>query len=102
MGIPPRIHTSARGLRGHEVPDAESDRAPSSVVRGTGHVRGRNRGRGRGRGRVARMTDEPAPEANVAGMGVEFCAVHQTLETLVGLMANQLRAGAQPHAEPAP
>ena len=48
------------------------------------------------------MTDEPALEASVAGMAVKFCAVHQTLETLVGLMANQLGAGAQPHAEPAP
>ena len=100
--MPPRIQTRARGLGGHEVPDAESDKAPSPVVRGRGHVRGRNHSRGRGHGRVARMADEPAPKANVAGITTEFHVVHQTLETLVGLMANQVGAGAQPYTEPAP
>ena len=100
--MPPRIQTRARGPRGHEVSNAESGRAPSLVVRRRGCVRGRNRGKGKGRGREARMADEPTPEANVAGTTAEFRAVHQTLKTLVGLMANQVGAGAQPHTEPAP
>ena len=99
--MPPRIQTHARGPGGHKVPDTEFDRAPSPIAKRRGRVRGRNRGKGRGHGRAARMADKPTPKANVAGVTVDLRAVHHTLETLVGLMVNQVRAGAQPPTEPA-
>ena len=89
-----RLQSHARGSGGHDALDAESDKAPSPGARGRGHGRGRNHGKGRGHGGVARLADEPVFKANVAGVVADLCLVHQTLETLVGLMENQ--EGAEP------
>ena len=90
--MPPRRRTQARGASNPETPDAESDRAPSPVHRG----RGRGRTRGRGRGRTARRAEEPAPAGAMPEVVAEIRGVHQAIETLVGMMADQRRVGGQP------
>ena len=58
--------------------------------------------RGRGYRRATGQVDELALEAGVVGVATDLRAVHQTLDTLIRLMANQTGMEAQPHVEPIP
>ena len=70
--MPPRLRMHARGARGHEASDAESNKAPSPGARGRGCGRGRSRDRDRARGRAGGQADKLAPETGMTGMMVDL------------------------------
>ena len=77
--MPPRTRIVRAEAR--EVSDVESNQVPSLPPRGRGH------GWGRGRGRLARQTEEPIPEDEPVNLVAKMRGVHQTLHSLVELLA---------------
>ena len=56
----------------------------------------------RGHGRPAKKAKEPTLEEKPVNLATEMKGIHQTLNTLVELLAQQRRDEPQPHAELAP
>ena len=99
--MPPRTRARGRGIASIDASDEASARPPSTAPRGRGRgTRGRPRGRGMSaRGEGAEDVEGGARAPNIIELQAEVQGLRQTVETLVGAMANQGRIGEDPPIE---
>ena len=79
--MPPRTRICVARAEAYEASDAESDQAPSPPPKGRG------RGWGRVRGRLTRQIEESVQVNEPVNLAADMRGVHQTLNTLVELLA---------------
>ena len=99
--MPPRTRARGRGIASIDASDEASARPPPTAPRGRGRgTRGRPRGRGMSaRGEGAEDVEGGARAPNIIELQAEVQGLRQTVETLVGAMANQGRIGEDPPIE---